>query len=462
MQTIKIALRNLLRNKRRTLSTLCAITIGTIGILLFGGYIQSIGYSLKTTFIRDIGHFQIQHKDFLSYGTANPQEYIIKDHSSLLKKITDDSELNSLINVATPIILMNGIASNYYVGSSRPVLIYGTESNDQEKMIRWDEYDLGGALKSRKILDKEIPDAALLGRGQNKLLQISEIKPNEKTAVSEKSSHNPDNSLPDDIAALANDIQNKSDAKLKNDIDLLAITSRGLPNIVKIEVTGVQQQAAREIDDSFINVHLKQAQQLLFGKDNFGATAIAIQLHHSDQMDIAKEKLQEILSSIVDENLAVVDFIQLQPLYEQILGMFGTLFNFLLVIILCITLFTISNTMSMAVLERTIEIGTLRSIGLKRSDIQHLFLNEGILLGIMGSILGVFLALMFAQIINFVGLTWQPPGVIEPVPIRIKIWGEWKMIGSVILTLMFAVIISSWWPARRAANMPIVEALRYV
>lgn len=192
-------------------------------------------------------------------------------------------------------------------------------------------------------------------------------------------------------------------------IELLAASANGAPNIVRINVTGHQPQAARELDDSYVNIHLKQAQQLLFGQGEPGVTAIVLQLNHYDQMDEARTRLQQLLTEIsADEPLAVLDFMQLQPLYNQILAMFGKLFNFLLVIILCITLFTVGNTMSMAVLERTVEIGTLRAIGLKQRDIQSMFLNEGILLGIIGSVTRVISALIIAYIINLSGLTWQP------------------------------------------------------
>ena len=460
MQTTKLALRNLLRNRRRTCSTLCAIIIGAVSILLFGGYNHSIEYSLRTTFIRDIGHLQIQHKDYFLQGIANPQEYSIRHYQVIIDAISKDPVLSPMINVSAPVLLMNGIAGNYSAGTSRPVLIYGTDAVSQQKLSQWDEYRLGKDIRARNALDKSVSDAGLTGNGLSRLLKLDEPENSDITGT-----HRTDttaDALPDDLAELVQDTRGQRKTGAGKYIELLAASANGAPNIVRINVTGHQPQAARELDDSYVNIHLKQAQQLLFGQGEPGVTAIVLQLNHYDQMDEARTRLQQLLTEIsADEPLAVLDFMQLQPLYNQILAMFGKLFNFLLVIILCITLFTVGNTMSMAVLERTVEIGTLRAIGLKQRDIQSMFLNEGILLGIIGSVTGVISALIIAYIINLSGLTWQPPGVIAPIPIRIKVWGEPLMVASVIGTLMVAAVFSSWWPSRRAAVVSIVQALRY-
>ncbi|MFX8354967.1 FtsX-like permease family protein, partial [Acinetobacter baumannii] len=69
--------------------------------------------------------------------------------------------------------------------------------------------------------------------------------------------------------------------------------------------------------------------------------------------------------------------------------MFGTIFGFIAVIMGVIVLFTIANTMSMSVMERINEIGTLRALGQRRSGVRRQFLAEGFLLGLFGATLGV-------------------------------------------------------------------------
>jgi len=461
MQTFKLALRNLLRNRRRTLSTLCAITVGAVGILLFGGYNRSIEYSLQTTFVRDTGHLQIQHKDYLLNGSANPAEYSIKNYQKIMAQIEQDPELRQMVVVKTPVLILNGIAGNYAAGTSRPVLIYGSEAAGQEALNKWDEYHLGKGNQER-TLNEHAPDAAMIGAGVARMLQLCDFIADQPCGSSVTPAENNTTALPDALTLLAQQTREERKPSTGDQIELLAASVGGAPNIIRVQVEAVQPQAARELDDSYVGIHLAQAQQLVFGRDQAGVTAITLQLRNTGQLEAARARLQQLFkTTLADEPLAVYDFSQLQPLYNQILDMFGKIFHFLLALILCIALFTVGNTMSMAVLERTIEIGTLRAVGLKRQDIQRLFLNEGILLGIIGCLTGIILSLFLAYLINRSGLTWHPPGVIAPIPIKIRIWGEWTMLLSVLAILMVAAVSSSWWPARRAANVHIVQALRH-
>ena len=213
----------------------------------------------------------------------------------------------------------------------------------------------------------------------------------------------------------------------------------------------------------FVGMHLAQAQRLLYGNEKPQATAVVVQLAHTSQIPAAKVRLRELLSTTLQgEPLEVQDFEALNPFYGQAVGMFATIFGFMAVLIGAIVLFTVGNTMSMAVFERTAEIGTLRAMGLRRSGIRRLFMSEALLLGVIGAVTGVAAALFFAWLINHAGLTWQPPGQTDAVPLTVRVWGETKMMLGTGLGLTIVAVISAWWPARRAARMLIVDALRHV
>jgi putative ABC transport system permease protein len=101
-------------------------------------------------------------------------------------------------------------------------------------------------------------------------------------------------------------------------------------------------------------------------------------------------------------------------------------------------------------------------MGLRRSGIRRLFMSEGLLLGLIGAIAGVAVALLVAYLVNHAGLTWLPPGQVDPVPLTVRVWGETRMMLGTATGLALVAVVSAWWPSRRAARMLIVDALRHV
>ena len=90
------------------------------------------------------------------------------------------------------------------------------------------------------------------------------------------------------------------------------------------------------------------------------------------------------------------DFAELAPFYVQVVAMFGAIFLFIALIMGVIVLFAVVNTMTMNVMERTNEIGTIRAMGVRRRGIRRLFILEGALIGAIGATVGAILALAIA------------------------------------------------------------------
>ncbi|MDF0604969.1 FtsX-like permease family protein [Neisseriaceae bacterium TC5R-5] len=461
MKTWKLAWRNLLRNRRRTLATLLTMIIGMMGVLVFGGFDRAVQYSLQTAFVRGGGHLQIQHPDYLLYGSGNPAAYGIRDYQHIMRVISADPVLKHMLTVVTPVLSVAGIASRYASGSSHTVMVYGSEVSGQNQLRRWDDYQLH-ELPRPVALSQSEPNAAVLGGGVARLLQLCTVfKLTDCPADHHRVVEEPPAAaaLPEDLAALA---AAEPASSASDQIELLTATATGAPNIARLKVVKVEKQGAKELDEVYVGLHLAQAQKLLYGAGEPMVSAIVLQLQHSEQITAASARLQQLFAtSLRAQPLVAHDFTVLQPLYGRIIDMFGTIFGFLAVLIVFIALFTIINTMNMAVLERTAEIGTLRSMGLHRAGIQHLFLCEGVLLGLAACLLGLVFSLLAAYLLNLAGLSWLPPGVVEPRPIVIRVWGEWRLIGAVMLGLLSVALLSAWWPARRAAQLNIVSALRY-
>ncbi|TAK45716.1 MAG: ABC transporter permease [Betaproteobacteria bacterium] len=462
MRTVSLALRNLLRNRRRSLTTLLAMVIGAITILVFGGYSRDITYSLQTGYVLRGGHLQVQRKDYFLYGSGNPAAYGIADYQRVIGAISGDPVLASMVTVVTPTISLGGIAGNFAAGVSRTIIGSGVVVADRNRMRQWNDYRLPLRLPPFS-LNGTAEDAVVIGNGVARVLELCQ-----PLAVPDCPKHlRPEAaagaSAPADISELAaleaRPVRSPGEAR----IELLAANVHGAPNVASLRVVKAERQGFKELDDMFVGMHLTQAQRLLYGSDRPQATAVVVQLVHTSQIPAARARITELLATTLrDEPLEVQDFETLNPFYGQAVGMFAAIFGFMAVLIGAIVLFTVSNTMSMAVMERTAEIGTLRAMGLRRSGIRRLFVCEGLLLGLIGAACGVAASIGVAWLINHAGLTWLPPGQVDRVPLTVRVWGEIRMMLGTGLGLAVVAVVSSWWPARRAARMRIVDALRHV
>ena len=461
--TLLLALRNLLRNRRRSLTSLLAVMIGGFSILMFGGYVRNITYGLETGFVTQSAHFQIQRKDYFLYGTGNPAAYGIEDYLAIIKTIKAEPRLAALVRVVSPILQLSGIAGNFAAGASRTVVGFGLVVDDQNKMRAWNEYDFP-VFNGPLALTGTAEDAAVIGHGVARALDlcvplnVANCKRSLDAAAVATGAD-----APGDIAALSMIETPKAISQKKTQIELLAPTPRGAPNIAQLNIVKAEEEGVKELDDIYIAMHLSQAQKLIYGSARPKVTAIEVQLHSTHAMAEAEQLLKNILSkSPGNDSLTIVDFKTLNPFYEQTLQLFDVIFGFISVLIGTIVVFMLGNTMSMAVVERTVEIGTLRAIGLRRQEIRNLFVLEGLLLGIFGAVLGVLLALVASAVINYSGLTWVPPGRLVKVPLTVRVWGESLLISITALGLIIIAGFSAWWPSQQAARMNIVDALRHV
>ena len=461
MMLLSLAARNLLRNRRRSISTLLALSIGAVAVLLFGGYSANIKYSMQTGYVRSGGHLQIQHKDFFLYGSGNPGAYGISDHDQLLRAILSDPVLKPMVRVATPTLQFGGVAGNYAAGVSRTVIGSGLVAADVNRMRLWNGFDLPMDT-SRSVLEGAGKDAAIVGVGLARVLQLCEALkvPDCPKPELEKSAAGA--ALPDDIAALAANEAPQAATSGKAAIELLATNAGGAPNVAALNVLQTENQGFKELDEVAVIVQFAQAQQLVFGRAPPKASAIMVQLQQGDQMPAAMDRLKTLLASAAPRQpLTVLDFETLNPFYVQTLQLFDAIFGFIFVLIGAIVLFTVSNTMNTAVIERTNEIGTLRAVGLRRAGIRRMFVAEGLMLGCAGALAGAVLALLIAALVNHLDLTWLPPGSAEPLPLILRVWSEKRMLVGTTLGLIVIAAVSAWLPAYRAANLHVVDALRH-
>jgi putative ABC transport system permease protein len=124
-------------------------------------------------------------------------------------------------------------------------------------------------------------------------------------------------------------------------------------------------------------------------------------------------------------------------------------------------LFAVSNTLAMAVVERTREIGTLRAMGSLPSLIVRNFIIEGLVLGLSGALIGGAAAGAASLALDLVSVQMPPPpGRSVGYPLHVNF--SPLLFAATALAIALAAAAAAWFVSRRASRMPIVEALTHV
>lgn len=237
---------------------------------------------------------------------------------------------------------------------------------------------------------------------------------------------------------------------------VMAPTLDGQMNAMDIQVAGVYDTGSDATNDKYLRFTYNFAQSL-YNTDK--AEKIVVLLKETKDTRRVRGRLLGVLAQ-AGINTEIRTWNELSLFYSKVRGMFDMMFLFIFCIVLVIVVMSTVNTMGMAVLERTREIGTLRALGLKRRGVSMLFALEGGLLGLLGSFLGVVLHVAVWAVIKAAAPTYTPPGISTPVPLRVDLipWGLLVLVFCLILLSLAAAII----PARRAARQNIVDALGHV
>ncbi|HEY4941230.1 MAG TPA: FtsX-like permease family protein [Rhizomicrobium sp.] len=464
----KIAFRNIFRNARRSIMTILAIAIGAAAMLVFGAYSQYDLYVLQTSTVARTGHLQVYRKGFFDFGSGNPAIWGMDDYKNVLRLIKTDPVLAPMIAVATPVQFLTGIAGNPVNDESKTFFATGFIPSDLARMKLWDEYGARGDSASAEDLADNDPTLGVIGIGFARILGLCaplHVSGCPKLPVGKpaQTSAADLSTLPrQDFSALSTADAPTTPAQAgPPTINLLSSTAGGAPNIVNLKIRHVEYQAAREMDDNYIAMHLAQAQQLVYGRGEHKVSAIILQLHRTEDIPAGRARLADLFAQH-RLDLDAHDFFEINSFYGQAEGFFSAVFSFIAVIMGVVVLFTVSNAMSMSVVERTDEIGTTRALGVRRSGIRTQFLLEGGMLGILGATLGVTLAFAATMAVNNSGLTWTPPGDSHPIALKLYLTGATQLIVTVWLVLTGVATIAAFLPANRAARLAVVDALRHV
>ena len=411
MKWMKLAIRNILRNKRRSLVTLLAIGVGFAAISLFRGYVSSIYSGLETSAIRGegLGHPTIYKAGWLEKGKLDPERYMFSktEIEKVTKLVTDEKG----VVLATPQINFTGIVTN---GTTSTIFMAQGVIPRDDKTIKgtWSVY--------RPIKGETLNDGKTYG------VEVAQ-----------------------DLAKFLNLTPGKDGV-------VMPPTLGGQMNAMDIQVLGVYNSGSDATNDKYMRFTYDFAQSLL---DTKMAEKIVVLLDDTRKT----EKMRSLLLSRLANagiDCEIKTWNELSLFYSKVKGMLDMMFLFIFSIVLVIVVMSTVNTMGMAVLERTREIGTLRALGLKRRDVSLLFAMEGGLLGLFGSLVGVVLHICGWIGIRIISPTYTPPGISTPVRLIVNLVPQ--TLFMLILCLIVLSLIAAIIPARRAARQNVVDALGHV
>jgi len=235
---------------------------------------------------------------------------------------------------------------------------------------------------------------------------------------------------------------------------LLANTPNGGINAIETHVRGLSSTSLKAYDDTMLRVTLDTARALL--RTN-GSHLWVVALQDTELTDQAMEFLH---NNPAFKGYEIVPWTMLADFYNKTVALFSRQMGVVKLIIAVIIVLSISNTMTMSVMERTVEIGTAMALGVRRQRILVLFFLEGGLLGAIGGICGVTLGYLAAHAISAVGIPMPPaPGMSRGFVAGIIVTPS--IVVEALLLAVSTTLIASIYPAWHASRLVIVDALRH-
>jgi len=403
-----LAFRNVFRNRRRTIMTLFVVGGGVAGLLMAGGYFAFMTHGLRESTINNgLGHLQIFTADHFKRDEVRVLDTGIENWRQVAANVTSAPHVRGV----APRIDFYGMVSN---GTKAAGFMGSAVDPDAEKSLGF----VTRVVEGRDLDAKPAGEVeALVGAGLAKSMGV----------------------------------------KVGDGLTVLAMTSDGALNGVDIQIVGIVNSGVAELDARYVRITLPAAQRLL---QSDRVTNLVVGLDSTDNTDLVYTELIPRLKGLPQE-ITLKKWIDLATYYKQVNTMFNGIFLFMGVIVFFMVLMSSVNTLLMAMMERTREIGTMLAMGTPRSWVVALFMVEATLLGMMGAIAGVAVGNLLGVLLNASGLHLPPPpGYTLPMPFMV-LHVPAQMIGASLLVIV-SLAAASILPAIRASRLQIAEALAHV
>lgn len=446
---IVFATRNLGRNRRRNMATASAIILGYAGLVLLSGFVVRIEKFFRATsiYLNHVGTVSVYKPDAVEKHLLQPKKYNLSanEYESVKKivaQVFPEAEATSA-TLEGFTLLGNGCRT-------WPVKVLGVDPVVEKKL---------NAHPAVMSYASEILDS----RKGSSLWQHSDIVPvvvTQKVArnlgKSKIRGHQTQPAILNSRAQL--DCTNQAVQMMIDEdtnVQLAARTYRNDFSAIDGEIVGHYSSGLELLEESSALLPLNDLQRLY---ETDGVTNVVVYLPWDTVPEVAADKLQQALKA-ADLNLEVHHYRELSvnPFYAGFMNLIYVMSAFFLALAVSVVTLTVSDAMTMSVLERSREIGTLRALGFKQKDIPKIFALEGQMLAFLCLPVGLLIAILTRSIVNSSQVFFEVPGVSSQLKVTLML----DPMHCVWLGLLLVGVstLSGWITSIRTSRKPVVKLL---
>lgn len=405
-----IAWRNLWRHKRRSLVVITSISMGIFAMTALMGLINGFNRQMvDNTISTSLGHIAIHKKGF-------QDNMKIENHFQINDAIRKSLEESDGIKAYAPRVKVQGMVRSSE--ASRGVLIVGIEPEKEKKISKIFDYTL--KEDGSRFLDREDDNSILISKSMADKLDLV---------------------VGDNLVVMLQD----------RDKEIVG---------VGFTVTGLFMTPVEAFDKFIVFTGIKKLQEISRLDENISEISIL-----TSDKDIANSVKESLIKSINDIGLEILSWTDMAPNLISAVKLMEQWMYIAFMIFFITVVFTVANTLIMAIMERFHEIGVMKSIGTRPSWIFFMVMFEAVNLGTVGLIAGTGLATVLVGIFSYIGIDFSLFAE------SVRLWGSGSIIYPIIrmqdivatvFMLFITIFAAAIYPAFKAAKIKPLEALYFI
>lgn len=400
---LRLSWRNVWANGRRSALVLGTIALAGLSLMLFAGYVLATKTGLEFSTIRGgIGHLQMSGRGGFDGYSEEPLAFGLTP--SQVDAIGAVADRSPEIRRVVPRLQFGGLVSN----GARTLSFSGTG------------------------VDPVVENAAFGARQR-----FTAGQPLRSAS-------------PGDAVVLGTELARRLGVRPGGSVTVVTTTISGAINAMDMVVVGLVSTGVPQTELFLLQAKLETVQELLVTDK---VSTVAVLLDDGGDVGAAARALQ---AGVPGSEIRT--WRQLSPAYDQVVGLYTTLFTIFGAFITMVTVFSVATTVLTSVLERTREIGVMRSLGISPAAVRRAFVLEGFIVSGFALALAALSTTLLSTLINAAGLTAPPPPG-RSVGYPFRIFWDGAAVLQIVLVITVLTAVAAWVVSGRISRLRIVNAL---